>query len=443
MTISGLGRLLLALLLAGAAGAAGALPAVAGEPAGETPDARFNRAERLFASGEIEKAYELYEAVGKADPGRWKERTSARMTEIRRLVEGRETAVARAKRLGEAAAAAKGQGELAPWLLLEAARGLYDARLYEEARAGAADMLEKHPDSRHRPAACLVLGRALARLDKVDEAAKAYRQALAAKGATRSERADAWKERGELLSGAGRNAELLDLLEEQARRGAEEPGAEDAAELFFSMALAGPKEAVRARKLAAHLVESWPAGDLRAEWLLLAAKVAEFVERDYAGADRLYRLVLERYPQAAFDLRLLGAGNRGADAGREVILAAISRVADKKAGRIKELEAPKADERSKSPESALATVLAALRAGDAAAAGAVAGGALSADIAGGRCEFARYGLSDFRILKAAAEGDAAEVEYEVSGELGVTRVLVKKARAVREGGVWKVVDLGI
>jgi tetratricopeptide (TPR) repeat protein len=415
----------------------------AGEAAPEPPDARFNRAERLFAAGDIEKAYELYESVGKADPGRWEARTSARMAEIKKLLSSREEAKARAKRLNEAEAAANPPGELAPWLRYEAARGLYDARLFAESRAEAEGLLDKYPESRRRAAGLLLLGRSLDRLGRADDAAKAYRQILAVKGVTRSERAEAWKELDALLSRGGRDAEYRDLLEEQVRRGAEEPGAEEAAERFFSLALAGPKEAARASKLAVHLVEAWPAGSVRAEWALLAAKVAEFVERDYDRADRLYRLVLERYPHVAFDAGMLAAGQPRYDAGREVILAAIARVADKKAGKLKELEAPKPEERGKSPEKALAAVLAALRAGDLEAAKSAAGGALLAEIAGGRCDFARYGLSDFRPLGAArTEGDSAELDYEVSGELGVTRVLKKKAKAGREEGAWKILDLG-
>jgi hypothetical protein len=88
-------------------------------------------------------------------------------------------------------------------------------------------------------------------------------------------------------------------------------------------------------------------------------------------------------------------------------------------------------------------VLAALRAGDLEAAQSAAGGALRAEIAGGRCDFARYGLSDYRPLGAARkDGDAAELDFEVSGELGVTRVLKKRARAGLEGGAWKILDLG-
>jgi len=426
---------LAALLLAAAA--------LAGEAAGEPADARFNRAERLLAAGELEPAYELYESVGRADPGRWGERTAARMAEIKALVAGRAEARARARRLVEAAEAADVPGELAPWLRCEAARGLYAARLYEEARAEAAVLLEKFPDSRWRPAAGLLAARALGRLGRLDDAIKAYRGALAAKGAARAERAEAWRELGELLAGAGRAAEHRDVLEEQVRRGAEEPGAEEAAERFLAGALAGPKEAARAGKLVAGLIEGWPPGSVRAEWVVLAAKVAEYVERDWARADRLYRLVLERYPQAAYDIGLLSAGRRGADAGRELLLAAVARVAEKQAGRLKELAAPKAGERGASPEAALAAVLAALRAGDAGAAGESAAGALAKDIAAGGCEFARFGLSDFRVLGAGGTAEDPTVAYEVSGELGVTRVLKKTARAERVAGAWKITELGL
>ena len=429
--------LLAALLLAAAA--------LAGEGAGEPPDARFNRAERLFAAGDLEKAYELYESVAKADPGRWGARAAPKMFEIRKLVSGREEAKARVKWLNEAERefAAKSPGELAPWLRYEAARGLYDVRLYTEAAAEATVLLEKYPESRHRAGGILVLAGSFARLGRVDEAVKAYRQLLAAKGAARAERAGAWRELGELLSGAGRSGEHLDLLEEQVRRGPEEPGAEEAAERFFAAALAGPQEAARASKLAVHLVETWPAGSVRAEWVLLAAKIAEYVERDWARADRLYRLVLDRYPQAAFDVRLLEAGRRGADAGRELLLAAVARVAEKQAGRLKELAGPAPAERGASPEKALAAVLVALRAGDAGAARSAAAGELAGELAAGRAEFARFGLSDFRVLGAEIQGEEARVEYEVSGELGVTRVLKRKARAVREAGAWKIAELGL
>jgi tetratricopeptide (TPR) repeat protein len=435
MSIRGLRAGLLAALAALAV-------AAAAEPPAEPADARFNRAERLLAGGEIEKAYQLYESLAKSAPERWGARCAPRMAEIKKLLAGRDEARARAARLRQAAAAAA-PGELGPWLLLESARRLFEARCYQEARAEAAGLLEKFPDSRHRPAAGLLLAGALGRLDRAGEAAAAYRAALAEKGATRAERGAAWQELAELLAGAGQAAERLDLFEEQVRRGPEEPGAPEAAERFVSLALVGPKEAVRAARLVEAVLAGWPAGAVRAEWVLTAAKVAEFVERDYPRADRLYRLVLERYPEAAFDLRLLEDGKRGADSGREVILAAVSRVEDKRAGRIRELAAPAAAERGKSPEQALAAVLAALRAGDAETAGAAAAGALAADIAAGRCEFARFGLSDCRVLGAKADGRSAEVEYEVAGELGVTRVLKKKARAEREGDAWKITGLGL
>ena len=56
----------------------------------------------------------------------------------------------------------------------------------------------------------------------------------------------------------------------------------------------------------------------------------------------------------------------------------------------------------------------------------------------------RYALSDYRILqsKETAPG-TAEVTYEVAGEIGVTRVLKRKAVAVRKGGRWKISDLGM
>ena len=426
---------LLAALLTSAA-------ATAGEPPAEPADARFNRAERLLTAGELEKAYELYESLAKSAAERWGARCAARLEEIKKLIAGREEARSRAARLREAAATAA-PGELAPWLLLAGAQLLLDARCYEEARAEAAGLVAKFPDSHRRTAAELVLARALERLGQAEEAAAACRAALAAKGATRAERGEAWKELAGLLAGAGQAAERLDLLEEQVRRGPEEPGAPEAAEQFVSAALAGPKPAARAAKLVEALLAGWPAGAVRPEWVLTAAKVAEFVERDYPRADRLYRLVLERYPEAAFDLKLLEAGKRGADSGREVILAAISRVEEKRAGRLGELVAPAAAERGKAPEQALAAVLAALRAGEAETAGAAASGALAADIAAGRCEFARFGLSDYRILGARPSGASAEVEYEVSGELGVTRILKKRAKATREGDAWKIAELGL
>jgi hypothetical protein len=97
-----------------------------------------------------------------------------------------------------------------------------------------------------------------------------------------------------------------------------------------------------------------------------------------------------------------------------------------------------------SPELALSAVLAALRAGDLETARLRSDGQLAEEIRSRRHSFTAFALSDFRVVGAEADGDdAAGVNYEVAGELGVTRVLRKKARAVRTGEGWKVADLGL
>jgi len=177
--------------------------------------------------------------------------------------------------------------------------------------------------------------------------------------------------------------------------------------------------------------------------VLAAAKIAEFVERNHSRADRLYRLVLERYPEACFDLTGLKAGKRRPDAGREVLLAAIGRVAAKKEGRVKPLKAPRAKERGKSPENALAAALSALAAADIKTARECAAGKFAEELGSRRYPFSRYGLSDYRLTGTKQAGGGATVTYEVAGELGVTRVLTKKAKATRTAKGWKITDLGL
>jgi tetratricopeptide (TPR) repeat protein len=364
------------------------------------------------------------------------------MEEIKKLTALRDEARARSNRL-RAAAGSAGAGELAPWLLCESARGFLDARLPADAREEAAAVLDKFPESRFRPAAALILARACAQLSRPADAAAACRQALSCKGASRAERGEAWKALAEILDNGGKPEELRALLVEQISRGPEEPGVGEAVERLIAVSLSGPKDAAAAGQRLAAIVESWPAGAVRPEWVSTAGKIAEFVDRDYARAEKLYRLVLERYPEAAFDLESLKSGGRKADAGREVILAAGARAGEPRAAGAKPPAGPPAESRGKTPEKALATVLGALRSGDVETARSGSSGALSADVAGGRCDFARFGLSDFRILGARQEAAGVEVDYEVSGELGVTRVLKKKAKAVQEGGAWKITDLGL
>jgi hypothetical protein len=213
---------------------------------------------------------------------------------------------------------------------------------------------------------------------------------------------------------------------------------------FVAVSLVGEKEALRAGKILAGLIKSWPPNEVNPEWVLAAAKVAEFADRDYSRAGRLYRLVLERYPEACFDLTVMKSGRRGGDAGREVILASIGRVEKKQRGGIKPLKAPKAAERGKSAENALAAVLCALRDGDLDVARECAAGKLARELGTKSYPYRRWALSDYQVLEAAETGpDAAQVGYRVAGELGVTRVLDKKAVAVRQGEKWKISELGM
>jgi hypothetical protein len=425
--------LLVALLPVGPGALAGAPP--------ESPHARFARAGRLMDAGQLEKAYAILEKLAQDYPQRWGERARRKMTEIKKIGEARERVRAEAARLREAAGAA--HGELGPWLLVESANLLFEARLYSEALkdAGAAAGKQK---SRFRPAALLLVARCHAKLGAAADARKAYRLVLDERGVGRAERGAAWAELADLLSSAGKSPELRALLEAHIKRGPEEPGARKAVDAYIAASLVGEKESLRAGKVLYGLVKGWPPGELSPEWVLVAAKVAEFIDRDYSRADKLYRLVLERYPQACFDLTMIRVGRRGYDAGRTVILAAITRVEKKKKGEIKPLKAPRAKERGKSPEHALAAVLCALRGGDLATARSCATGKLLGELRTKRYPFRRYGLSDYHVEKSGetAPGEA-RVTYQVSGELGVTRVLEKKATVVREGKVWKVSDLGM
>lgn len=436
-----------ALLAAALLAPVGARAARGAEPAGEPPDARYARAERLLRAGEIEKAYEIYESLVKSDPRRWEERAGRRMEEIRRLAAERGSAKERAGRLrrAAAAAAAAGQaGELVPWLLLRAAGELLAGGFREEAAAGAAEVIAKHAGSRFAAGAGLLLARAQSALGRTDEAAAAYRAALAAAGATRAERAAAWRELCELLAAAGRREELLAALAELAGRGAEEPGAAEGLERLVALAQADLKLAPRVRAALESAAERWPPSAFRPEWLLAAARIAEYLERDYPRAERLYRLVLQRHPEACVDPETVAAGGGAGDAGRKVLLGSLARVAAKRAGTLKPLAAPAAAERGAGPEKALAAVLAALAAADPEAAAAAACGRLAEEVRAGRLELWRFAFSDFRVLSSAPAGEnAAEVEYEVSGELGVTRTLRRKARAETDGKAWRISSLGL
>ena len=118
-------------------------------------------------------------------------------------------------------------------------------------------------------------------------------------------------------------------------------------------------------------------------------------------------------------------------------------MAAKKEGRIKPLKAPRAKERGKSPENALAAALSALAAADVETARECAAGKFAEELGAKRYPFGRYGLSDYRLTGAKQEGGGATVTYEVAGELGVTRVLTKKAKATRTAKGWKITDLGL
>ncbi len=429
--------LLLCVLLGASASALGGTPV-------ESADARYARAGRLISAGDLDKAYAVLEKLATDHPARWAARCKKRMAGIKKLVAVRDEVRARAARLREAAGVAgTAGGELAPWLLVESARLLCETHLYSEALADAAAVLEEYKKSRFRPAAALLAARCYLKTGKPGEAGKAWRQVLAAAGASRVERAAAWQGLTDLVAASGSKDELRKLLEEHIRRGPEEPGAVAAVERFIAESLVGRKPALRGGKVLGALIKGWPAGALHPGSVLAAAKIAEFVERDYSRAEKLYRLVLTRYPEACFDLTMLQAGKRRADTGREVLLAAIGRVAAKREGRVKVLKAPRVRERGKSPENALAAVLAALRAGDLKSAGECAAGKFAGELGSKQYPFRRYGLSGYRVTGAKVAGQGATVSYEVAGELGVTRVLKKKARATRTAKGWKIAELGL
>ncbi len=415
-------------------------PALAAAP-GESPHARFSRAARLMDGGQLEKAYAMLEKLAEDYPRRWEERARKKMIEIKKIVEVREKSREHADKLRDAAEAARGQ--VRSWLLLESARTLFASRLYGEALKDAAAAVGK-PGSRFHSGALLFAARCELKLGKSPEAEKSYRGVLADKLATREERGAAWKELAELVARAGRKADLRKLLEEHIKRGAEEPGVRTSVDRYISESLVGEKESLRAGKVLRGVIRNWPAGSIKFEWVLVAARVAEFVDHDYTRAEKLYRLVLDRHPEACFDLTLLKAGRRGADRGREVVIAAIGRVQKKKKGELKPLAAPKARDRGRTPLNALAAVLCSLRDGNVEAARECAGGKLAEELRVKSYPFRRYALSDYRVLGSKDAGaQAAEVSYEVAGELGVTRVLKRKALAVRKGGIWKISDLGM
>jgi tetratricopeptide (TPR) repeat protein len=417
-----------------------ARPALGGTPT-DSPHARFARADRLMTGGRLEKAYALFEKLVEDYPRRWGDRARKKMAEIKTIVESRDRARAEADRLREAAGVA--HGDARPWLLLQSARGLFAVRLYAEALKDASGAVGK-PGSRFHSEAQLFAARCGLKLGKSAEAEKAFRAVLAEKTASRGERAAAWKQLAELVGSGGRGGELRKLLEEHIKRGPEEPGVCAAVDRYIAESLIGEKQSRRVGKVLWGLIRNWPAGRLDPEWVLIAARLSEFIARDYTRADKLYRLVLERYPETCFDLTMLKAGRRGADRGREVILASISRVAKKKQGKISPLKAPKAKERGASPENALSAVFCALRGGDVALARECASGKLAAELRVKTYPFRRYALSDYRILqsKETAPG-RTEVSYEVAGEIGVTRILKRKAVALRKDGIWKISDLGM
>jgi tetratricopeptide (TPR) repeat protein len=430
----------LRLVLLSAVMAFPAASARAGQPP-EPADARFARAGRLMSAGKLEEAYAVLESLGEEHAQRWGARCRKRMDEIRKLTAERDAALEQSGRLREAAETAN--GEQGPWLRMESGRTLFRVRLYAKALEDAGAVMASR-ESRFRPAAMILAARCESLLGRHAEAEKRYREVLAEKGASRAERELAWRQLEEMLSVPGRGEDLRGLVEEHIARGPEEPGVEEAVDRFVAASLVGRKESLRLGKVLYGLVRSWPPGELSPGWVLTAAKVAEFIDCDYGRADKLYRLVLERYPEVCFDLTMLRSGRRGADAGREVILASIARVEKKKRGELKPLKAPREKVRGASPDGALAALLCALREGDVADAGKYAAGRLAEELQNKRYPYDRYALSDYRILEVKAIGpENADVIYEVAGELGVTRVLKRKAMAVRRDGQWKVSDLGM
>ncbi len=407
----------------------------------DSPHARFSRADRLMAAGRLEKAYAMFEKLVEDYPRRWGDRARKRMIEIKTIVESRDRARAEADRLREAAGVA--HGEARPWMLLQSARGLFAVRLFAEALKDATAAVGK-PGSRFCSAAQLLVARCELKLGRSSAAEKALRAVLAEKGADRGERAASWTQLTELLGSAGRKQELRKLLEEHIARGPEEPGVRGAVDRYIDESLVGGEESRRLCKILWGLVRSWPASRLDPEWVLIAARLAEFIDRDYSRAEKFYRLVLERYPESCFDLTMLKAGRRGADRGREVILASINRVEKKQQGKLPPLKPPKFRDRDKTPENALAAVFCALRGGDLAVARECAAGKLAEELEVKTYPFRRYALSDYRVIESKKTApEVAEVSYEVAGELGVTRVLKCKAVAVCKGGSWKISDLGM
>jgi len=417
-----------------------ALPAAGGTPV-ESPHARFARASRMIEAGQLEQAYAMLEKLADDYPRRWEGRARRKMIEIKKIVAAREQAREQADNLRDSAEAARGQARA--WMLLESARVLFAARLYAEALKDASAAVGK-PGTRFRPGALLLAARCGLKLGKGTEAEQSYRGVLADKLATREQRGAAWNELAELLGRSGRREELGKLLEEHIRRGPEEPGVRAAVNRYVSELLVDEKHSLRVGRVLWGVVRKWPAGSVRFEWVLVAARVAEFIAHDYSRADKLYRLMLERHPEACFDLTLLKSGRRGGDRGREVVIADIGRVEKKKKGELKPLTLPKAGVRGATAVNALAAVLCGLRDGDLDVARECAAGKLARELRVKTYPFRRYALSDYRVQESKVVGpEAADVSYEVAGELGVTRVLKLKAMAVCKGGVWKISDLGM
>ncbi|MHC4915402.1 MAG: hypothetical protein ACYTGB_07900 [Planctomycetota bacterium] len=175
----------LSLLVVLAAFAPAAQVGRAAEPA----DARFARAGRLMSAGHLEEAYAILEALSEEHAQRWGERCRKRMEDIRKLTAERDAALEESRRLREAAEDA--HGEQGPWLRMQSGRTLFRVRLHKEALedAGAVIAVEA---SRFRPGALILAARCESLLGRPAEAEKHYRAVLAAKGASRAERAIAW-----------------------------------------------------------------------------------------------------------------------------------------------------------------------------------------------------------------------------------------------------------
>jgi tetratricopeptide (TPR) repeat protein len=407
----------------------------------EPADARFARAGRLMQAGKLEDAYALLEVLAREHPARWGKRAGKRMAEITTLVESRDSARQQSARLRTASEGA--QGAYKSWLLLESARILVEARLFPEAAVDAEASAAVNT-KRFRSPALLLAARCRRQSGKRKGALKNYRAVLAEAKAARKQRAAAWRELESMLSQDDDRGDLVKVLFEHVQRGVDEPGAAEAVNMCLSISMVDHDGAVLAAGLLKKVLEKWPGDSIQPEWLLTAGKLAEFIQRDYVQASKYYAAVIADYPESCFDLGKLKMGIDGADAGRKVVQAAMARVKAKSGGQSVPLKAPPAGERGKTPEQALAAVLCALRQGNTKIAAGCASGLFAEEIEVKLYPFRQYALSDYRITGRLKEkAGQVTLGYQVSGELGVTRILKKKAVMVSDGVNWKVSVLGM